>query len=59
MKVTIAVTKSHDFQIKGETKIFDNICQIIEKQDVVELIRNKNWATIVNKAHNKIIAIEY
>lgn len=59
MKVVTIVTKTDSFMIKGEVKTFDNITKIVEKENVVELIRNKNYVSIMNKSHNRIIAIEW
>ncbi len=59
MTVLTIVTKSDSFQIKGDIKTFKNITKIVEKKDVIELIRNENYATIMNKERNRIIAIEY
>lgn len=59
MTVVTMVTKTDGFTIKGEIKKFDNIIQIVDKGNTVELIRNKNYASIINKERNKIIAVEF
>lgn len=59
MKVITIVTKADGFTVKGEIKTFDNITKIVDKGATVELIRNKNWASILNKEHNRIIAVEF
>lgn len=59
MTVVTIVTKADSFQIKGEIKTFKNITKIVEKEDVIELIRNKNYVAIMNKERNRIIAVEY
>lgn len=58
MKVTITITKADSFTLKGE-KVFDNITKIVEKKDTIELLRNKNWAAILNKERNRIVAVEW
>ena len=59
MKVITIVTKSDSFMIKGEIKTFDNITKIVEKPETIELIRNANWASILNKKFNRIISVEW
>lgn len=59
MTVITMATKTEGFTIKGEIKKFDNITKIVEKENFVELIRNKNYATIMNKERNRIIAVEF
>lgn len=59
MTVITIVTKSDDFMVKGEIKTFNNITKIVDKGNVIELIRNKNYVTIMNKERNRIISVEY
>lgn len=59
MTVITIVTKSDGFMIKGEIKTFNNITKIVDKGNVIELIRNKNYAAIMNKECNRIITVEY
>ena len=59
MTVIVMSTKTDGFTIKGDIKKFDNITQISDKGKTVELIRNKNYASIINKERNRIIAVEF
>lgn len=59
MKVITMITKTDAFCLKGETRTFDNISKIVEKETTVELIRSNNYAAILNKDFNRIIAVEW
>ena len=55
MTVVVIVTKTHDFQVKGETQTYENVKQIIENErGNFELVKGKNWSILVNKENNRI-----
>ena len=59
MTVIVMTTKTIGAQIKGDIFKFEHVRKIVEEEKKVRLIRNENWETIINKEHNKIIAVEY
>lgn len=59
MKVIVMATETHDFMIAGEIQVFDHITSIVEYENRIDLVRNKNYSTMVNKQFNRIVSVEY
>lgn len=55
MTVIVITTKTHDFQVKGETQTIEYVKEIRENEDGnYELIKSKNWTVLVNSNYNRI-----
>lgn len=59
MKVIVMTTETHGFMIAGEIQVFDHITSIVERENTIDLIVNKNRSTMMSKRFNRIVSVEF